>query len=420
MKRVAVISMMAFVALLSGCGLSDPWKTWENEGELPSDRLLPSELKETLCLSDWWKVSYMDEDFYFQFLDDGTAESNSTILRDGVATTYYINWEEPYELKLTIVGGGHLGYLESGKEETLTVTSFDDAGIVCKGSESGAEMTLVPATASDYKEMLGKKAEAYKIAEYAGKITDEGMASGAIWNSGKFVARFHIDLSVAKSYSVRFDILEDGVLTHRDVAASLGADGKAALASGVSVAGKTISSIAFNVEDRTISVDNGMTAAVNDCGAWFTGKVSGYGTYEIRRDGSRGAASKAIWDEIVAAGKYSWGTIEVSDRTGRPFFCCPDGTQTDGQWYVGVYSVDSPYVSDTEPDRVYFTGGTRTEMPFGGDGKWADWIVGNHPLLISTWTSTDGLIVVKDGDEGLRRIWLLSPVDENWYMAEKD
>ncbi|MCM1198369.1 MAG: hypothetical protein NC308_05730, partial [Clostridium sp.] len=140
MKRVSAILMIAMGFALAGCGLSDPWKTWENEGQMPSDRLLPSELKEVLCLSDWWKMSYESEEFYFQFIDDGTVESNSTIFRDEVSTTFYIDWDEPYALKLTVVGGGHVGYLESGKEDTFIVTSFDDTEIVCKGSETGAEM----------------------------------------------------------------------------------------------------------------------------------------------------------------------------------------------------------------------------------------------------------------------------------------
>lgn len=420
MKKAAVLLMTAFVLALSGCGLSDPWETWEDEGIQPADRLLPSELKETLCSAAWWKFSYEDEDFYFQFTEDGTVESNSTILRDGTSTTYYLNWDEPYAIELTIVGGGHLGYLSSGKEETFIVTSFDDAEIICTGNDTGTEITFVSATGSDYNALNVWKAEESKRLEVAQGIIDAGMASGAVWASGQFVAHYHIDLSNYKSYFVRFDILENNELSHVEIPASLGLDGTVTLSSAVSVAGQTISVIALDTQDKTVSVGSALAAAVSNSGAWFTGKVSGYGTYEIYRNGGKGAASKAIWDEIASAADYNWGTIEVSDRSGRPFFFCPDGNQTDGQWYVGVYSVDSPYVSATELDRVYLTGGLRSEMPWGGDGKWQNWIMENHSLMFGTYMSGDGIIIVKDGDSGPRKIWLLSPVNENRIMAEKD
>lgn len=419
MKRINVILMMASVLALASCGLADPWKTWENEGEQPSDRLLPSELKETLCLADWWKCSYENEDFYFQFIDDGTVESNSTLLRDAESTTYYINWEEPYSLLLTVVGGGHFSHLSSGKEETLVVTSFDDSEIKCSGSESGTAITFVPATSSDVSRMVAAKADEYKKLEVASGIVSAGMASGAVWSSGAFVAHYYLDLSVYKAYTARFDILENNVLRHQTVGVSIGLDGTASLSPAVTVAGKSISSISIDVNGKSVSAGSGFTAAVSNSGDWFSGRTSGYSTYEIHRDGSKGAASKAIWDEITAAAGYSWGNIEVSDRAGRPFFCCPDGSP-DGQWYVGVYSVDTPYVSQTELDRVYFTGGVRTEMPYGGDGKWASWIVENHPVLIATYSAEEGVIVVKDGDTGPRKVWVLSPVNDNWYMAEKD
>lgn len=31
------------------CGMTEPWKDWEHEGEPSADRLRPSEVKELLC-----------------------------------------------------------------------------------------------------------------------------------------------------------------------------------------------------------------------------------------------------------------------------------------------------------------------------------------------------------------------------------
>ncbi len=414
MKRINVILIMASVLALVSCGLADPWKTWENEGELPSDRLLPSDLKETLCLADWWKCSYGSEDFYFQFIDDGTVESNSTLLRDAESTTYYINWEEPYSLLLTVVGGGHFSYLSSGKEETLVVTAFDDAEIKCKGSESGAEITFVPATSSDVNKMVAAKADEYKKMEVAEKIVNAGMTTGAIWASGTLVAHYYVDLSEYKAYTARFDILENNVLTHKTVSVTVGLDSRINLASAISVAGKPIQSIALDTESKSVSAGSGFTASVSNSGSWYIG--NDYRTYVFRSPSSdsRCGGCDAIVSEFNAQSD-KFASIELSDRGGRPFFTIPNNWD-DGRGYVAIYSNSAPYVDSKEADKVYFSNGSRQEMPYGGDSKWISWTMENYPAIIGTYFNEEGVIIIKDGDQ---TIWLLSPVNGNWFKAAK-
>lgn len=53
----------AICVAFTGCGMADPWKKWEGEGELSADRLLPSELKTALCAQEWWKTQYAGKEF---------------------------------------------------------------------------------------------------------------------------------------------------------------------------------------------------------------------------------------------------------------------------------------------------------------------------------------------------------------------
>ncbi len=55
------------------------------------------------------------------------------------------------------------------------------------------------------------------------------------------------------------------------------------------------------------------------------------------------------------------------------------------------------------------------EMPYGGDAKWQDWIREKFPVLIDTYFSENGIIVVRHGE----KLYYLSPVNENWFQAYK-
>ncbi|MCM1198220.1 MAG: hypothetical protein NC308_04965, partial [Clostridium sp.] len=276
------------------------------------------------------------------------------------------------------------------------------------------EMKLFSATGAEYNAMVANKAEAYKTIELAEKITDAGIASGALWSAGTFAAHWYADFTKDKAYSVRFDILEDGVLSHQTVAASLSLDGTLSLSSAVTVDSKAVSSIVFDVDSKSVSAGNSFTAAVSNSGAWYIG--SDYRTYVFRSqsDDSRCKACDAIANEFDAQ-KSLYSSIELSDRTYRPFFTIPSNWD-DGRGYVAIYSNIAPYVDENEKDRVYFAGGSRQEMPFGGDSKWISWTLENYPVLVGTYYNDEGIVVVRDGEN---LIYFLSPVDGNWFVAAK-
>ena len=77
--------LFLFCLVLSGCGLAEPWKDWQNEGEMSDYRLRPSELKKVLCEPAGWKMIYEGVTFYFQFNEGGTlnSDTNEKMLDNG-------------------------------------------------------------------------------------------------------------------------------------------------------------------------------------------------------------------------------------------------------------------------------------------------------------------------------------------------
>lgn len=67
MKNIAKTLMMSFCAVLAGCGMTDPWEEWSDEGQFPEDRMVPSEVKAALCAADGWKMTYNNVNFYYAF-----------------------------------------------------------------------------------------------------------------------------------------------------------------------------------------------------------------------------------------------------------------------------------------------------------------------------------------------------------------
>lgn len=67
MKKLIYIMLSLCCLVFYSCGMTEPWKDWEHEGDMSADRLRPSEVKELLCAADGWKMIYQGVTFYFQF-----------------------------------------------------------------------------------------------------------------------------------------------------------------------------------------------------------------------------------------------------------------------------------------------------------------------------------------------------------------
>ena len=71
MKKLIYIMLSLCCLVFYSCGMTEPWKDWEHEGDMSADRLRPSEVKELLCAADGWKMIYQGVTFYFQFDEEG-------------------------------------------------------------------------------------------------------------------------------------------------------------------------------------------------------------------------------------------------------------------------------------------------------------------------------------------------------------
>lgn len=416
MKKIAFAIVMGIGILLSGCGLTDPWKEWENSGNLPEDRMLPSDVLQTLCAADWWKFDYEGETFYFRFYDDGTAISNSTLLRDELTTEYHFNWDNAYSVELTINEGGHLGYLESGNETEFLITAYSATSVTSTGVNTGAEFDFVSTSSDEVDAMVEEKAEEVARVEATQRIIDAGLDYGAVYSGSDFVAHYYMDFSDENSYTVRFDLMDDGVLTHQTLDIEVDINSVISFATGttVTVDGNTVTGMAFSDGAMSLIGAESLTVNSNTASAnWYSGVSSGYSTYMF--NGTKGDASADLKAEFQS--KLSeWNQVELSDRTGRPLFFCPAITD-DGRWYVGIYSNSAPEVDSVQRDIVHFDGGTRGDMSMGGDTKWIDYILTNYPELMDFYFNEAGIVVVNDSASTL--VWLLSPVNGDWIMGAK-
>ena len=86
MKKLIYIMLSLCCLVFYSCGMTEPWKDWEHEGDMSADRLRPSEVKELLCAADGWKMIYQGVTFYFQFDEEGNVASDSdeTLLKNEV------------------------------------------------------------------------------------------------------------------------------------------------------------------------------------------------------------------------------------------------------------------------------------------------------------------------------------------------
>lgn len=156
MKTIGKLMIAVLCVAFTGCGMADPWKKWEGEGEHSADRLLPSELKTALCAQEWWKASYEGKDYYFSFNENGKVNSSSSNNEKPVTAEYNIDWANDDEVILNFTSATHFKY-SPASEETLIVTEFTDQKIVAYGKANRKAITLVPSSTTEYDAMEAVK-----------------------------------------------------------------------------------------------------------------------------------------------------------------------------------------------------------------------------------------------------------------------
>lgn len=528
MKNIAKTLMMSACLALAGCGLSDPWEDWADEGQLPADRMMPSEVKETLCSAEGWKMTYQGVDFYYSFAEDGTATCSSNMFLEPEYAAYHFNWDDHSSVFLTVEGGGHLSSLaENGIGDTFVITSYSAQQLVCHGETSEEpELTFTSVSSDDMANMEAEKnslrntlagaagwrldyqdqvfyfrffedgtawcnslmpqpasnttytlggtisspvltitggghftylPEEYYMdtfsvtAQASGQISlrdevsgteislhavdqaeidgiedekgiiiqviEANLMNGAVYASdGTFLAHYAIDR--ATGASVRFDILENRILSHLSTAISIDENANVTFDEPVTLAGHSISGMALDLEagdgDLTGGGDLDLSPNYTSRDFYLSGDFK---TYTIRQGDGRGDACDAIWNELMA-NVGDWNQFEISDRDNRPIVFCP-ANQDNSKWYTGFFGATdiSSACSDQESDLLYLTALRGDMLGLGGDPVNITNIQNAFPVFLAAYSHDDGLYVIRETVNGTENIYFISPTTDSWFKA---
>lgn len=152
MKKIRYTLLASCLFALCGCGTTDVWKDWEDQGTMNEEtRLRPSEVKKLLCAADGWKLSYEGVDFYLQFDENGNVitNTNEKILRPELEAQYHLDFKGEQTVLLTLAGNTSLQYLKNNQESTFLISSYASDLIAATGQAHGLTMNLSPVTTAD-------------------------------------------------------------------------------------------------------------------------------------------------------------------------------------------------------------------------------------------------------------------------------
>lgn len=421
MTNYVKMAMMALCLVLSSCGLTNPYEKWLGEGMEQQDRIRPSELKTVLCEVGTWKVDYEGTDVYFQFGTDWSLTSDSEIPQIATSSTYNLMSVSAREISLTLVGAGHLSYIENGVDESYIVKEFSNTSISATGKNSGKALTFVPGD-EDALEAISASKEALLITvEACQAFCTAGYKTASVHDAdGNFVCRFAIN---PEARNIQFDVISGGNLTHTVVGVEADEDDNLDFESSLTLAGNAVSGLVFKSTGIGFKGADNLVVKTNaDARNFFLG--GDYYTHALNLNTGRGDAVAYLYDEITPHDE--WGDIELSDRETRPLVFCPENDKGI-YWYCFFDSFnedDGPSVSSTYND-IIFMQKSDGYMPFGGweDEKGEE--INNGPEILSTlsrfmngYFHKDGLILVHDwDDEGYSYMWVISPTTDYWFRA---
>ncbi|MCM1176371.1 MAG: hypothetical protein NC115_02710 [Bacteroidales bacterium] len=420
MKKIAVLFLCVMALVAAGCSQKDPI---EKLGSLPEDRLTPQDVQNVLCSVDMWKLDYAGHSFYFSFKDDGDLYSSSDIEKMGITATYGLGWSDFHSVQLDL-GRGHFNYIDESVRETSFVVEdghYSAEMIVATGVNIDEEFVFVPATESERTAIAQKDqtlAESYaEIMQSVSRIRNAGLCAGAIFSGNSFIAHWAIlEMTDDGDGSIRIDELKDRVLTHRTVQLTVLPGNALKLIEPVVINGVSVTDITMNTSARTASFQDALSGtSSNGVGDWFA--TGDYKTFLLRPDSSRGDANDAMWQFLTEATSVKYSQVEISDRGGRPFVFCP----RDHDGYAGFFYTLK--VSSEFQDLVNYSTTYSPSWVFQeNDSSWFDDCYRTFKTFLDFFTASEGVIYVKGPnvpDSG-SKIWILSPVDETWIMADRD
>lgn len=408
-KLVYNIAVLAVCLAFHGCGMTDVWKEWEDQGNMSEDRLLPSEVKSVLCSVGTWKMTYEGTDFYFQFTEDGsvTSDSDETILQSGIETDYYLDYDGEDIVLLTIDGGGLMAYLDENSEETLAITSYSTTQIVATGQDNGVEMILTPTTTTEIEEANEDKRLAiiaYNKAQSL-ELLKTTLSNGIFRNSSteSFVAHYQISCDDSDNWSVKISYIEDNAVTHTEYAMTLDTSGDESavlsITDGADANGSTVNAIYYGYDSGDVSTDNAsLTIDLNKSSDMADMYTNSWTTHIVDRDN--------IYSDFADLQTQ----VEFDDRSPRNIIVCP-GSINDNYWHYVGFTVSAS--SDDTTGCMYLEN-TAINYILGNYGDDAGLVrsIANYAAFLEFCFSEDGLWWYEDSDSYM---YVISPNSSEWF-----
>lgn len=412
MKNLTYILMSLCMVALTGCGMTDVWKDWENEGMMNEERLRPSEVKELLCSADGWKMTYENTTFYFQFTKDGAVASDSdeSILESATEADYYFDFNGEKVVLLKMSNEGMMKYLKQNQENTFVITDYSDSKITATGKTYGKTMILLPVTTVELQQAKENKRLAiiaYRK-EQALDLLKSELNNGVFRKeSSAFMAHYLIACDEEDHWNVKVSAIVGGVVKHTEYPMTIDTTGDEdavlTFSNNVTIDGITLNKFYYNYLSGEIRTNNASvvcdTRKASDIVAWYT--AGSWKTHVVDQNEIHGD-----FKGVFHAG------VEFDDRTPRNLVACPwNGMGS----YIGI----KPSVTaNDETGRIFIQWGEIYDL-LGWNNNPADYAIveRDYEKFLSFCSSNEGLYWTYDDDN--KMVYVLSATGEQWFRMKQ-
>lgn len=361
MKKIRYTLLASCLFALCGCGTTDVWKDWEDQGTMNEEtRLRPSEVKKLLCAADGWKLSYEGVDFYLQFDENGNVitNTNEKILRPELEAQYHLDFKGEQTVLLTLAGNTSLQYLKNNQESTFLISSYASDLIAATGQAHGLTMNLSPVTTADLAANRETKAAILHRVEAL-----ENISCGAIREKGgDILAYYTLSSDNDNNWSMQLTDIADGKVVHTNHALVLNVEDDrlgVVTAPGLDIKGHALKSITYDYDGATQPVigNASLVFDFNAGASWTDAYMGNWNTHII--DAKASSLDLSLMPE---------SQLEMDNRSPRNLVICPGSISDEdaGKWHYVFFELNA--AANNGNSCVLFRN-TAITTPFGGYGN---------------------------------------------------
>lgn len=404
MKKIKYTLLASCLFALCGCGTTDVWKDWENQGTMNEEtRLRPSEVKKLLCSADGWKMNYEGVDFYFQFDENGNVitNTNEKILRPEIEAQYHLDFKGEQTVLLTLAGNTSLQYLKENQESTFLISNYADNAITAQGQAHGLAINLSPVTSADLAANREAKAAVLHRVEAL-----ESISCGAIRKQGgDILAYYTLSSDNDNNWSIQLTDIVDGKVTRTNHALTLNVENNrlgVVTAPGLEIQGNALESITYDYDGATQPVIGNADLAFdfNAGASWVDAYIGNWNTHII--DAKASCLDLSLMPE---------SQLEMDNRSPRNLVICPGSISDTDKWHYVFFELNAS--ANGNNSCVVFKN-TAISTPFGGYGNDVNLAKEQFKPLLDLLFCESGLWAwEKDGST-----YFIQPTGNGWFKFQ--